>query len=301
MKKKEVLGMICSALSAVFYGIMSIMTKSAYALGSNPFMVVFGRFSTATLFSALIILLLPSLSFRIGKKHVLQLIPLSLFFCVTPLLLFSSYQYIDTSLGISLHFTYPVVVMILGAVLFHERPGRKDLLCGAFCMAGVFLLCRPQGNASALGLTVALISGFTYSCYIVGLGRSAVRELRVMTVTFWLSLFSSAEMICFAAILGKVDFALPVKVWFWYALLGFDAMILAATLFQVGVRLCGPVKASLFSTLEPVTGVLVGLLVFHEVMDGRAVLGIVLILLAVLVLALPVPMRKKEESKKTDK
>lgn len=293
MKKQEVTGMICSALSAVFYGTMSIMTKSAYALGSNPFMVVFGRFSTAALFAGLIILLAPSLSFRIEKRHALQLIPLSLFFCVTPLLLFGSYQYIDTSLGISLHFTYPVVVMILGAVLFHERPGRKDLLCGVLCMAGVFLLCRPQGNASALGLTIALISGVTYSCYIVGLGKSAVQELRVMTVTFWLSLFSAAEMLCFAAVFGKADFALPAQVWFWYALLGFDAMILAATLFQIGVRLCGPVKASLFSTLEPATGVLVGLLVFHEVMDGRAVTGIVLILLAVLVLALP--RRKKAE------
>ena len=138
-----------------------------------------------------------------------------------------------------------------------------------------------------MGLTIAMLSGLTYSCYIVGLGRSAVRELRVMTVTFWLSLFSAAAMICFAAAFGEVDFALPAEVWFWYALLGFDAMILAATLFQIGVRLCGPVKASLFSTLEPATGVLVGLLVFHEVMDGRAVAGIVLILLAVLVLALP--------------
>ena len=125
--------------------------------------------------------------------------------------------------------------------------------------------------------------------------RSGLRVLPVLTCSFWLSAISMIWVLIAASVTGNLAFGLPGKVWIFYALLALIAMVLGATLFQLGVRFCGPVRATLFSTLEPVTAVIVGLLAFHETLQGRMIIGIVLILLAVLVLAWPA---KKDEKNK---
>ena len=51
-------------------------------------------------------------------------------------------------------------------------------------------------------------------------------------------------------------------------------------------------KASLLSTFEPLTGVVIGILVFHEALTVRIAAGIVLILLAAVLLVVS-PGEKK--------
>lgn len=288
MKKRESLGMLLAGISGILYGTVSIMAKAAYALGSNPFMVTFGRFLTGALCAGLVVCLVQKRSLRLGKKEFLRMIPLALLFGITPTLLYASYQYISSGLSMTLHFTYPVLVMVITAVLNKKRPGLREAACAVLCTAGVVLLCQLSGGADWRGLALALVSGVTYSAYIVGLDRSGLRELNVMTFIFWLALLSAVEIFILSIPTGNLNLALPPKVWIYYALLGVVAMVGGASLFQVGVRLCGPVKTSLLSTMEPLTGVIVGLAVFHEVLTGQTVAGMVLILLAVLLLTLPI-------------
>lgn len=293
MKKREILGMLLAGLSGVLFGTVSIMAKGAYALGSNPFMVTFGRFSTGTLVAAVIILLVPPLSFRIGRKQFVRMIPLSLLFASTPTLLYASFQFIDAGLATVLHFTYPVLVMVITSVMNRKRPQFQEAASAVLCSCGVVLLCQFSGSADWRGILLALLSGAVFSCYIVYLDRSGLREMSVIPYIFWLALFSSAEDLAVAAVTGNADFSLPPQVWIYYGLLGVVAMVGGAAMFKAAVRLCGPVRTSLLSVLEPFTGVIVGLAVFHEVLTGRTVTGMVLILLAVLLLTLPVSLLRR--------
>ena len=295
MNRREVTGMICAALSAVFFGSEALVINAAYDLGSNPLMVTFGRFSIGTLLLGLILLILPSGTVRITKSQFFKLIPLSLFLSGTPMLLYSAYPFIGVGLSTTLHFTYPVLVMALSALLFRTKPTKKDLICGALCMTGIVLLSQVDGSLDGRGVFLALLSGLVYASYAIYLDRSGLRVLPVLTCSFWLSAISMIWVLIAASVTGNLAFGLPGKVWIFYALLALIAMVLGATLFQLGVRFCGPVRATLFSTLEPVTAVIVGLLAFHETLQGRMIIGIVLILLAVLVLAWPA---KKDEKNK---
>lgn len=49
---------------------------------------------------------------------------------------------------------------------------------------------------------------------------------------------------------------------------------------------CGGVKSSMLSTVEPVTGVLIGALIFRETITVQSLTGIILILLSVVLLTL---------------
>ena len=63
-------------------------------------------------------------------------------------------------------------------------------------------------------------------------------------------------------------------------------MVIAASLFQIGIIKCGGVKSSMLSTIEPVTGVLIGVFIYQETITFRTTLGMILILLSVLLLTL---------------
>ena len=275
-------------LSAVLFGTMPLMAKRAFALGSNAYTTAFGRFATGAVIAGLVILVHPKHTIRINKKQFRAMLLLSLFYAATPVLLYSSYQSIDSGLASTLHFTYPVAVMLLSVLLFRERIGKRELLCAILCMAGVLLLYTPGSKADGSGMVIAALSGLVYAGYIVALGKSGLKGLSVLTMTFWLSLLSAAEIFAFSLCTGNLALDLPKEVWLPYLGLGLFATVLALALFQIGVFLCGPVKASLLSTFEPLTGVVIGILVFHETLTVKNACGLFMILLAVILLALPV-------------
>lgn len=289
MRKKysSIIGPGAVILSAVLFGTMPLMAKRAFALGSNAYTTAFGRFATGAVIAGLVILLHPKQTIRVSKKQFRALLLLSLFYAATPVLLYSSYQSIDSGLASTLHFTYPVAVMLLSALLFRERIGRRELLCAILCMAGVLLLYTPGAKTDTSGVVIAALSGLVYAGYIVALDKSGLKGLSVLTMTFWLSLLSAAEIFAFSLCTGNLTLYLPKAVWLPYLGLGLFATVLALTLFQIGVFLCGPVKASLLSTFEPLTGVVIGILVFHETLTVKSACGLLLILLAVILLALP--------------
>ena len=218
----------------------------------------------------------------ISRAQLKSIALLSVFFSAMPCLLYGSYRYIDSGMATTLHFTYPIVVTLLSVLVFHSRISRRTVLCVLLCLAGIFCLGSSQGGTDVRGMLLAAGSGVVYSVYIIGVDRSGLRSLPVLLIIFWLSVFSAAEVLVFSLCTGQFLVDLPWQVWIPYTGLGLVAMVIAASLFQLGILRCGPVKSSMLSTVEPVTGVLIGALVFHETLTIQKTAGIALILGTVL-------------------
>lgn len=298
MKHKNIVGPGAIVLSAILFGTMPLMAKYAFSLGSNAYTTAFGRFASGSLVALLVITVMPKQTLRISPAQFRSLAILSLFYAATPVLLYSSYSSIDSSLASTLHFTYPVAVMLLSSFLFQERIGRKELLCAVFCVGGILLLYTPSSKTDFSGMVIAALSGLVYAGYIVTLGKSRLQDLSVLTFTFWLSLLSAAGILVFSLCTRNLLVSLPAKVWLPYLGLGIFATVLALALFQMGVFLCGPVKASLFSTFEPLTGVVIGVVIFREILTARSFIGIFLILVAVVLLVIPIPIFHQTDRRK---
>lgn len=285
-KLSEGTGALFVILSAVLFGTMPLLTKTAYAYGGNTYTVAFGRFVFGTAAMGLIVALSPKLSFRITGRDFCQLLAVSFFSAITPLLLYGSYRHIDSGLATTIHFTYPVSVMVLGALFFRTKLRLRQLLCLLICGAGVVCFYHGGQGGAVTGMVIALLSGVTFALYILLLGKSGLGRLAMPTLSFWTSLLCAAEIGLFSAATGKLHLALPWQAWAAVAVLGVFVAALAQILFQTGVFLCGEVKASLLSTFEPLTGVIIGILVFREALTVRIAIGIVLILLAAVLLVL---------------
>lgn len=282
----EAEGVICALISGILFGTMPLMAKTAYTLGSNAYTVAFGRFFTGAVASGVVILIRYGTVYKITARQLAKIAVLSVFFAAMPCMLYGSYRYIDSGLATTLHFTYPIIVMLISVFVFRMKFSRTGMLCLLMCAAGIMCLCNSEGNMDSRGLLLAAGSGVVYAVYISGIDRSGLKELPVMVIIFWLSLFSAAEILLFSFPQNQLLLALPWQVWISYTSLGLIAMVIAASLFQIGIMKCGGVKSSMLSTVEPVTGVLIGALVFQETITVKSAIGIVLILLSVLFLTL---------------
>lgn len=295
--KSEKIGGISVVLSAVLFGCMPLVTKIAYRHGSNAETAAFFRFLFGSLLLFVIVRFVCRESVLLEKRQLLSILKYSIPYALVPILLYRSYDLIDSGLATTLHFTYPVTVVLILALFCHRRMDAKQLICTALCVTGIVLLYRPNGQINTLGLALAAVSGVIFAVYIVMLGNSPAKTASPFVLSFWLSVFSSVEIGLLALCGGRLTLRVDAAGWGAQFLLALMTGVCALVLFQKGVVLCGEVKASLLSTFEPLTGLAVGLTFFHEAFTVKQAVGVVFILAAVLLLVLdPRALFRRKES-----
>ena len=94
---------------------------------------------------------------------------------------------------------------------------------------------------------------------------------------------------------GSLAFPVSMKGWALSLLFSLSVTTGAVVLFQQGVFLIGGEKTAIVSTLEPITGVVAGILVFQESCRWNVVLGSVLVIAASLLIAVMDMKKKKSE------
>ena len=300
MKKQA--GSLYIILSAILFGTMPLLAKVAYAHGSNAYTVAFSRFLFGSIMLLAVICMLPGCSVKIDKYHMLELLKLSVSYALMPILLYTSYNYIDSGMATTLHFTYPVAVMLIMVIFYKSRLEQKQVICAILCLIGLSLLSSPDSHPSVFGILLAVGSGIVYAVYIVLLGRSTAKDLHPLTLVFWLALFSAAEIGVVAFISGNLVFSVDGIGWVSEIGMALFTTVFALVLFQRGLFLCGEIKASLLSTFEPLTGILIGVVVFREILTPIKILGIMGILVSVVILVLPPGQSvEKEETYKSER
>lgn len=286
MMSRTVKGYLFSILSAVVFGSLPAIAKLIYAEGLNPLSLVFFRNALAVpvLFG---ILRWKKISLRLTRRQAVQLCPIGLL-CglITPGLLFLSYVYISSGMATTIHFSYPVFVLLGCALFFRDRITPVRALCVLSCTAGILLFYTPGESANLFGMAIAFISGITYAAYIIVLYRSCLREISPFLFSFYMCLESAVLLL--AGLLLAGQFTLPATALGWFATLGLAvaASIVGVVLFQIGVSLIGPQNASILSTFEPITSITLGVLIYREPFGLKTALGAGLILLAVTLLSL---------------
>lgn len=286
MHSKTTQGYLFAVLSAIIYGCMPLMSKYIYADGVNPFTLVFLR----NLFS---VLPLGALAYKECKtlKVAIKSLPsislISVLGCsFTPMLLFSSYQFIPSGTATVFHFAYPAVVMVAGILLFKNKVQITNIVCMLLCVLGVSLFYTPQQTLSPVGSVLALSSAITFAAYVLLLSRFNRRNGSGFLFCFYIAIVSSifSLIIC---LLTK-NLSLPTTLLGWGLCVLFSLLVTtgAVTLFQQSTFLIGGEKASILSTLEPITSVIIGGIVFKEQIGVRVILGTVLVVTASILIVL---------------
>lgn len=273
-------GYIFAILSAVIYGCMPLMSSFVYADGVTPMTLVFLR-------NALSLLPLGLLAY---KEHGSLKIPVKLLpsisliavlgCCITPLLLFSSYQFIPSGAATVIHFAYPAMVMLGGILFFKQKLQIVNALCVILCITGIGLFYTPEQSLNFTGSMLSLGSAFSFAAYVLLLSRFDTTDVSGFLFSFYIALFSS--IVSFLLCIVTDNLALPSTAFGWGMCVVFSLLVTtgAVVMFQQSAFLIGGEKVSILSTLEPITSVVIGGIFFHEIISLQVVIGTVLVIAA---------------------
>ena len=271
--------------SAVIFGFVPLLAMTVYDNGGTPFSLALMRTAIPLPF-LLVFFLTTGRKWRLDQEKRLPMFILSLSCTVTPLLLFSAYDRIPSGMATTLHFTYPVFVVV-GSIFFcRERATRIKILCGCLCTAGIVLFYTPGGAVDVAGILMAFVSGIVYAFYIIYLSRSGLSDMDPLVMVFWQLVFVSAETFLFLAFTGSLSFGLTALGWGAAMVQALVGSLIAVVFFQYGVACIGPQQASILSTFEPITSIVVGIIFFQEPFGIKTAIGSTLILTAVIFLTL---------------
>ena len=291
---KHAKGAAAAMLSAVCFGLMPLLTKMIYAQGSEPITVVFLRF---LIVSPVIFVCLRrwGVPLKVTRAELKRIAILAIFgYGGTAVLYFAAFSRNPAGLTVTLHFVYPVLVIVAGVIFLRQKPTWMMVTSVALCIAGIALLSGGATVADPLGMVLAVASGMTYAFYIVYLHHSGLSAMHTLKLILYMNLMASVLMLVCGAFNGGLKFPVSAKGWVFTVVLSLMVSLVAVQLFQIGVRAIGPQRSAILSTFEPLTGVLTGVMFYREPFTGITALGSALVLAAVVLTTLEKPQEKKE-------
>ena len=286
MKKKELFkGYALVILSAFLFGCMPMVTSGIYAQGINRESVVLLR-NLMAMPVLCVLTLRQKQPLRVPKAALPSIIAIALLgSCATPLLLYASYQRIATGAATVFHFVYPAVVVFIGLVFLRKKTSAAAIWASLLCVGGVILFFDPSGSLDWRGCALALASGGTYAVYVVLLSGFRYKEISSFCLSFYVTAICSAVMLCVCLAGGCLTLPTTVTGWLLCVLLAVMISVGAVVMFQKGTIMIGGERASVLSTIEPLTGVLLGIAVFRERVTLGMGIGAVLVILATVLIA----------------
>lgn len=294
MKRK--LGYIYVILSAIIYGCMPLMAKFIYADGVNSFTLVFLR-NFLALPSLAVLCFLEKKTLKIPLKELPKISIVSLLGCtITPVLLFTSYNYMPAGTATVFHFVYPAIVVVAGAVFLKKKLQIGTLIGVILCVVGICFFYTPGQAINAAGSALSLLSGVTFASYVILLSFFKDSKVSGFLFSFYVALISSVAMFVFCIATNSLMLPTTLR-GFWLCLL-FATLVTtgAVVLFQQGAFIIGGERAGILSALEPTTSVIIDAVFFMVPMGFSTIFGSILVILASITIAVFDMKNKKREA-----
>lgn len=293
MLNKQTKGYIYGCVSAVSYGVNPICAKYLYQDGINPNSVLFYRFLFGSAMLALL-MIMQRKSFAITRKECSVLTGLGAIFAVSSLTYFLSFHYMSAGIAATLVFAYPVFTALLMALFFHERLKWPSITAILLTIGGMALLYKDDsGQAIAtMGIVLILASALSYALYIIVVNRSGI-VMSSVKLTFY-AMFICLICLTLYALLtptGALQMLHTPLQWSMAFTLGLVPTVISLVFMAMAIQCIGSTPTAIMGALEPVTSVMLGIVLFGEVLTGRITLGITLILLSVTLIILDNKLR----------
>ena len=295
------IGYLYAALAAASYGTNPIFAKPLYADGMNPDSVLLFRY----VFGFLLLALMMCYNgwrrgdirgaFRVSRHTLPQLVLMGILMALSSLTLFVSYNYMPVGIASTLLFIYPILVAVIMTLCFHERMSWLVVVCLLLATTGIALLCKSDEPTAAVeavseasivspfmvGLLLVMLSSLSYAIYLVGLNKTRLRTVASMPVTLYVIFFGMFLFV--GRLLISSPFTIPEHPLMWLNLvaLGLLPTVVSLIFTAKAIQNIGSTQTALFGALEPVTAVVLGILLLGETISLREFIGMVLILGAV--------------------
>lgn len=281
---KKRLGIFWGIVSAATFGLIPFFTVPLLSAGFSPETILFYRFALAS------IIMLPIIGARRERLALrlidhAKLVGLSAMYMLAALLYFHAFRYLPSGIVTTLQYLYPLMVMVIMVLFFHENFSRHKAVAITFAFVGVALLSNLNGSnlaqISITGFCFSLLTGLFYALYYVGIKIANLSTISGLAMTFYVMVWGSVICCINNLAIGNMQL-----------IIGFDNLELAFMLAIVtavfsnftlilAIKHIGPTLTSIVGSAEPLTAVIIGILVFDESFSLTMAIGFALIIVSV--------------------
>lgn len=284
ISRNALIGYPAGIITGVTYGLNPLFALPLMKDGIPVESVLFFRYGISVLLLGSF-LLLSRHSFKVSWKQAGVLFILGLLYTTSSILLFESFNYIPSGLATALVFLYPVLVAII-MVFLRVVPSWPVWLSIFLTFAGVLIMTQSDSSQTInpFGVLLSLGSALAYAIFIVIINRSkTIGNISNSLLTFYAL---SVGAIVFLVKIMTADIDLTVgldngSVWLNFIGLAFLPTIVSTASLAIATRNIGATKASVLGVFEPITAILIGALVFGELITTNIVVGILISIAAV--------------------
>lgn len=288
-------GFFLAIVSGASFGLIPLFTIPVIATGMGYCSIILYRFLFGAIFM-LAFLLYRQVSLRISWADFGRISMLSLLYIICAITLFVSYDYISSGVATSLIYTNPIWCTVIGLLFLHERLSPKKGVALVLATLGVMLLSgffADDARFSAWGVFLGLCSGMGYGAYLVLLPRLKISKMPSLKLTFYIFftafLYTAVYVLAFE---GGIHPITGTASWVNLLLLGLLPTAFSNICVTMALRIVDTTIVAILGAFEPLTAMVVGVLLLGETCGTATVAGGILILISVSMLT----WKKRKES-----
>ena len=282
---KTLRGYIYIMIAVVFWGVSATAAKYLFTHNVDTLIIVQTRSSLAFLVLFGYFIITDSSVFKIRVRDLGSLIVLGVIgIATTNFLYYFTVRETTVATAILIQYTAPVMVTLYATVFHEERFTKIKFLALALSMIGCFLAVSG-GDVSTiriqgLGLVTGIGSAVTFSFMII-MSKHILQRYTQWTMLiyafgfamlFWLWINTPFD------IMAK-DYTL--REWGIFLLFSICSILIPYSFFAAGLRRVQASRASIVSTLEPITAIVSAYLFINESLNSVQVVGAIVVLIAV--------------------
>lgn len=277
------IGYVAGILAAAFYGLNPLFALPLYDGGMDTWSILLFRYILSLPMLGLL-LCRQGISFSINRYEARDLFLLGMLMAGSSVLLYFAYNYMDAGIASTILFVYPILTAVLMAVKYGERMHWLVGLCLTIASLGIYILSTSgkegQTYVTMTGVVLSILSALSYAFYLTFINKGTLRGMPSVKVTFYV-----LTMGCLMLIVGvcwQGNLTIPHG-WYWTCSMG-SALFpttLSLVLTSVAINRIGSTETAILGATEPVTAVIVGIIVFSEHINLQSAGGILLIVISV--------------------
>ncbi|MBR3756103.1 MAG: EamA family transporter [Firmicutes bacterium] len=299
-KKHINIYLLLPIISGTCWGTAGIFVRNLDEAGLDNITINFSKFTVAAVLMGFVMLIINRKAFKIDIRDLPVLTGIGVFGA-----LFLNYAYTEAVIRTSLSLAAvllclaPVFVLIFGAVLFGEKMTRTKLICISMAIFGSILLSGLLDDGGTLpwdtiGFLFGLSSAVANAAYTILSKIATNKGYGSMTIYFYSYILILAFMIPFVDFTAIGNYLVSEPVAAPMNFFGFVVWtsLLPCVIYTVAVRHADAGKvATLASGAEPVSSMVTGIFMYHEI---PSILGFAGMFLTVTALVLLVKVEEKE-------
>lgn len=282
-------GILFAIFSAVTFGLIPLFSVPVLRMGMNTYSVLFYRYVIACVVM-LGVLVVNQKDLKINFREILWLSVFGILYDVSAMCLYYGYQYMSSGVATTLIFMYPVWTAVIMTLFFRERLSAYTLVAILLAVGGVYFLSGDQkleAGTPWYAIGIVMISGLSYSVYMVMVDRLNIREMGSLKLTFYVFLFGLFFLTGFLYAMGNtIEPILGTPSWINLILLGIIPTVLSNVFLIKAISKVGSTLAAILGAFEPVIAVAIGVTLLNEPFTTDSAIGIGLIIIAVTILVI---------------